>query len=105
PQIDVPEAVRAAVLGYRAPEGFSIATLPNRNKPSIINFYGVRLDIGSAPFPEGNREQKFACLASNRCRVHRTLIKISKDQTTGETQHLKESHQITSSTSVKTAKR
>ncbi|CAM9660845.1 unnamed protein product [Scytosiphon promiscuus] len=90
---------------HRAPQEFSIATMPAKRKPSITKLYGIRLEIGSGLFPAANREQKFACLASNLCRVTLTLFEISKDQTTGGTQHLKESHGNVARSSARTAKR
>ncbi|CAN0129408.1 unnamed protein product [Hapterophycus canaliculatus] len=101
---NVPEAVRTAVMNYKAPGGFTVAKVTKRKRPTITCFYGVRLDIGSGPFPSEPREQKFAFLASNSCRVSRTLIEINSGSTTGATQHLKETHEVEAVSSAKTTK-
>ncbi|CAN0448823.1 unnamed protein product [Hapterophycus canaliculatus] len=92
-------------MNFKAPEGFTIARITKRKRPTITCFHGVRLDIGSGPFPPETREQKFACLASNSCRVSRALVKVSSGSTTGATQHLKDTHGIEAVSSAKTTKR
>ncbi|CAM9459705.1 unnamed protein product, partial [Hapterophycus canaliculatus] len=91
---NAPETVRTAVMNYKPLGGFTIARVKKRKRPTITCFYGARLDIGSGPFPPETREQTFACLASNSCRVSRKLVKVSSGSTTGATQHLKDTHGI-----------
>ncbi|CAN0364775.1 unnamed protein product [Hapterophycus canaliculatus] len=92
-------------MKYKAPGGFTIARVTKRKRPTITCFYGVKLDIGSGPFPPESREQTFACLASNSCRVSRKLVKVSGGSITGATQHLKDTHGIEAVSSAKTTKR
>lgn len=101
----VPEAVKTAIIGFKPPAERAIVTLEggkNVNR-SIINFYGVRLEL--LPLQEGRRKQEWACLASQACRASGKRLKIFSCHTSGATAHLKDMHGIGGATSAKSTKR
>ncbi|CAM9628292.1 unnamed protein product [Ectocarpus sp. 4 AP-2014] len=101
----VADAVKTAIIGFKPPAERAIASLEVGNKVnrSIINFYGVRLEL--LPLQEGRRRQEWACLASQACRASGKRLKIFSYQTSGATTHLKDAHGIGGATSAKSTKR
>ncbi|CAN0051294.1 unnamed protein product, partial [Sphacelaria rigidula] len=99
----VPIAVKTAINNYIPAEGRYVAR-PNARSPSVIHFWGVRLD--TKPEEEWSydekgkpveREQFFSCQADEDCRNERTMIKITSKQTSSATTHLDKQHNIKSS--------
>lgn len=99
----VPIAVKVAISNYTPDEGRYIAR-PNTRSPSVIHFWGVRLD--TKPEEEWRyddkgkpleREQFFLCQADEECRNKKRMIKITSKQTSSATTHLDKQHNIKSS--------
>lgn len=97
----IPSAVKDAIISFKPPTNRTFATFdPKKKNPSITIWYGVRLEEvreeGKPDLVAENkkRTQYWACLANNECRNDRTMIKISSEQTTGATSHLRDMHGI-----------
>ena len=100
---NVPTAVVSAITNYTPPDGLYVAH-PNTRSPSVIHFWGVRLD--TKPEDEWacdargkplERDQFFNCLADEICRNKKTMIKITSKMTSSATVHLDKQHNIKSS--------
>lgn len=99
----VPSAVISAIENYEPREGLFVAR-PSSKNPSVIHFWGVRLD--TKPEEEWaydekgkpvEREQYFSCQADEACRNSNKMIKITSKQTSSATVHLDKQHNIKSS--------